>query len=178
MKRIISIFCISILLASCGSTKSINDLATDNPINTYIDLMAVTDDKVPVVINPGRFTTESVTYRLPKVVQGTYSVSDFGSFIDDFKAFDYAGNELGVNRTDTNTWLIKNGEQLDKITYYVNDTYDIEGGTIPTPFSPSGTNIEPDNYVLNLHGFIGYFDALKNGQYNLDISAPAEFKRT
>ncbi|NND52576.1 MAG: peptidase M61, partial [Flavobacteriaceae bacterium] len=42
----------------------------------------------------------------------------------------------------------------------------------------SGTNIEPDNYVLNLHGFIGYFDALKNGQYNLDISAPAEFKRT
>ena len=35
-----------------------------------------------------------------------------------------------------------------------------------------------DNYVLNLHGFIGYFDSLKNNQYALDVKAPADFKRT
>ncbi|NNF85953.1 MAG: peptidase M61, partial [Winogradskyella sp.] len=46
------------------------------------------------------------------------------------------------------------------------------------PFSPAGTNIEPDNYVLNLHGFIGYFDSLKNNQYTLDVTAPATFVRT
>ena len=44
--------------------------------------------------------------------------------------------------------------------------------------NPSGTNIDPDNYVLNLHGFIGYFDSLKNAQYALDINAPADFERT
>jgi predicted metalloprotease with PDZ domain len=136
---------------------------------------------VPVTINPGRFTTETVTYRLPRVVQGTYSVSDFGKYIEDFKAYDYDGNELTVSKVDTNTWTISEASKLDKIEYYVNDTFDIEssggiGGE--NPFSPAGTNIEDDNYVLNLHGFIGYFDSLKNNQYALDVTAPATFVRT
>lgn len=174
----------SLLLVACGSsnkTATSNDLATDNAIETSIDLTQVTDDKAPVTINPGRFTTETVTYRLPKVVQGTYSVSNFGKYIDDLKAYDYSGNELSVEKVDTNTWNISNATQLDYITYYVNDTFDVEtsggiGGD--TPFSPAGTNIEEDNYVLNLHGFIGYFDSLKNAQYKLDVTAPADFKRT
>ena len=32
--------------------------------------------------------------------------------------------------------------------------------------------------MLNLHGFIGYFDSLKKAQYKLDVTAPATFKRT
>ena len=65
----------TILLASCGTTKTtVNDLATSNPIETSIDLSKVVDDKAPVVINPGRFTTETVTYRLPKVIPGTYQI--------------------------------------------------------------------------------------------------------
>ena len=46
------------------------------------------------------------------------------------------------------------------------------------PFSPSGTNIDPEVYVLNLHGFIGFFDSLKTNQYELDVTAPATFKRS
>ncbi|GAA3625889.1 peptidase M61 [Flavivirga jejuensis] len=171
-----------ILLASCSSTKNTkNDLATSLPISTSINLVGIDNDKAPVVINPGRFTVETVTYRLPKVIQGTYSVSDFGKYVDDFKAIDYEGNEMQVNKVDTNSWSISNAKQLDKITYLVNDTYDIEvNGGIgkDTPFSPSGTNLEPNNYVLNLHGFIGYFDSLKKNQYKLDITASADFIRT
>lgn len=182
MKQILSIFALSIILVACGPSKSaVNDLATANPISTFINLSGVVDDKAPVSINPGRFTEETVTYRLPKVVQGTYSVSDFGKYIDDFKAYDYNGKEMPVVKVDTNTWTIANATNLDKIEYMVNDTFDQEivggiGGEVP--FSPSGTNIEPDNYVLNLHGFIGYFDSLKNAQYTLDVTAPASFKRT
>ncbi|WP_372752663.1 peptidase M61 [Mariniflexile sp.] len=171
-----------ILLASCSATKnSTNDLATKLPIETSINLSSVEDDKAPVTINPGRFTEETVTYRLPKVVQGTYSVSDFGKYVTDFKAIDYNGNIMPVAKTDVNTWTIKDAKKLDKITYLVNDTFDMEteGGIgKEQPFSPSGTNIEPTNYVLNLHGFIGYFDSLKNNQYKLDITAPASFVRT
>ncbi len=170
------------LLASCSPTKNIKkDLAFNLPIETSIDLSAINNDKAPVTINPGRFTLETVTYRLPRVVQGTYAVSDFGKYVEGLKAFDYNGNEMTVNKVDTNSWAIENAKQLDKITYFVNDTYDIEAsGGIgkDTPFSPSGTNIEPNNYVLNLHGFIGYFDSLKNNQYKLDITAPADFVRT
>lgn len=182
MKNYIAILGLSAILVGCGSAKpTVNDLAISNPIETALDLTAVVDDKVPVTVNPGRFTTETVTYRLPRVVQGTYSVSDFGKYIDDFKALDYSGNELSVTKVDDNTWTITDATKLDKLHYYVNDTFDIEtnggiGGE--QPFSPAGTNIEEDNYVLNLHGFIGYFDSLKKNQYALDVTAPATFVRT
>ncbi|MFV0572479.1 MAG: peptidase M61 [Xanthomarina gelatinilytica] len=182
MKKLLTLFGISVFLVACGSsTKTTADLAVSNPVETSIDLTKVTNDQVPVTINPGRFTVETVTYRLPKVVQGTYSISDFGKYIDNLKAFDHNGNELTVNKIDTNSWTIANATNLDYLTYWVNDTFDVEvsggiGGD--TPFSPAGTNIEPDNYVLNLHGFIGYFDSLKNNQYKLDVTAPADFIRT
>ena len=182
MRNNLSILAICALFVACGSSKStVNDLATANPIATSINLSGVIDDKAPVTINPGRFTVETLTYRLPKVVQGTYAVSDFGKFIDDFKAYDYSGKEMPTNKIDTNTWTIANATNLDKIQYMVNDTFDQEetgGMGAEVPFSPSGTNIEPDNYVLNLHGFIGYFDSLKNAQYTLDVTAPANFERT
>jgi predicted metalloprotease with PDZ domain len=182
MKKLLTTLGLSLLLVACGSsTKTSADLAVSTPIETSIDLTKVTNDQVPVTINPGRFTVETVTYRLPKVVQGTYSVSDFGKYVDNFKAYDYKGIELSVNKIDTNSWTISDATNLDYITYYVNDTFDVEvsggiGGD--TPFSPAGTNIEPENYVLNLHGFIGYFDSLKNNQYNLDVTAPVDFVRT
>ncbi|WP_445733708.1 M61 family metallopeptidase [Mariniflexile sp.] len=180
--KTLAAFCAGILLASCSTTKtSGNDLATSLPIETSINLTKIENDKAPVTIDPGRFTEQTVTYHLPKVVPGTYSVSNFGKYIDSFKAFDYKGNEMPVIKTDVNTWTIKNAKQLDKITYLVNDTFDIEeeGGIgKEEPFSPSGTNIEPSNYVLNLHGFIGYFDVLKNNQYKLEVTSPVGFEHT
>lgn len=171
--------CLGLLFTSCGTSKDVSkDLAITNPIESNINLSNVTDDKVPVQIDPGRFSKDTIVFRLPRVVQGTYAVSDFGSFIEDFKALDYDGNELQFEKKDVNTWVIYEASKLDKITYWVNDTFDIEGGSQPTPFSPSGTNIESDNYVLNLHGFVGYFDSLKTNSYVVNVTAPIEFDRT
>jgi predicted metalloprotease with PDZ domain len=182
MRHFLSTLLLSFLLIGCTSTKTTgNDLATSNPIETSFSLVNITNDKVPVLINPGRFTSETEIFRIPKVVQGTYSVSNFGKYIENFKALDYQGKELPNERLDDNSWSISNATQLDKITYDVNDTFDTEvsggiGGD--NPFSPAGTNIEPTNYVLNLHGFIGYFDSLKNASYKLDVTAPSSFKRS
>ncbi|KAB1067105.1 peptidase M61 [Tamlana haliotis] len=180
--RFLALSLAGLMLASCGTKKtSTNDLAVNTPIETTLDLVNINEDRVPVTIDPGRFTVDKVTYRLPKVVQGTYAVSDFGKYVDDIKAYDYDGKEMAINHVDTNTWTISNAKELDKITYLVNDTFDIEeNGGIghETPFSPSGTNIEENNYVLNLHGFIGYFDSLKTNQYKVDITSPSEFVRT
>ncbi|MFT7627274.1 MAG: putative metalloprotease with PDZ domain [Ulvibacter sp.] len=179
MKLVLSTLIIVLSFAACGpSAKSVvNNAADKSPILAHLDLTNVTNDMVPVIINPGRFTQEIVKYRLPKVVQGTYAVSDFGYFIENFKAVDYDGNELLVTKTDTNTWTISDAAKLDIISYDVNDSFDVEGEG-NSPFSPSGTNIEPDNYVLNLHGFIGYFDSLKSGQYTVNVTAPVDFVRT
>ena len=128
MRYIFSTIVASILLVGCNSSgKLANDLAINTPILTAIDLTQVVDDKAPVIINPGRITTDTVTYYLPKVVQGTYAVSDFGKYIDGFKAVDYDGNEMEVTKGSTNSWTISNATKLDIITYLVNDTFDVEG---------------------------------------------------
>lgn len=180
--RLLSTLAAVIILTSCGSTKNAgNDLATATPIDSQINLTKVENDKVPVTINPGRFTIDTVTYHIPKTVPGTYQIDDYGQYIEGFKAYDYKGNEMPVVKPDVNSWTIANAKQLDKISYWVNDTYDLEvtGGIgDKAPFSPSGTDIEPDEYVLNLHGFVGYFDSLKNNQYKLDVTAPADFVRS
>lgn len=171
----------SLLITACSSAKIKidNDLAINNPIQSTIDLTLIVDDKAPVTINPGRFVEDEVIYRLPKVIQGSYEVSDFGNYIENLVALDYEGKVLQTKKMDTNSWVISNAKNLDKITYYVNDTYDIERiGDLPPIFSPEGTNIASDNYMLNLHAFIGYFDVLKNNSYILDVVAPADFKRT
>lgn len=159
-------------------SKEKRDLASQTPISTSIDLVNINNDRVWVEIDPGVFSEDTVTYRIPRVVQGTYDISDFGSFTEDLVAYDYSGMEIEVNRPDENTWIIPNAQKLDKLGYYVNDTFDIENTEKPTPFSPSGTNIEDDNFVLNLHGFIGYFEELKDNSYKLAVTAPAGMKKS
>ncbi len=178
MKRIIPILMLGSVLAGCSSTKNLSSADPNAPIVSTINLTQVTDDKVPVTINPGKINKDTISYFLPKVIQGTYAISDFGKFVEGFKALDYKGNELAVNKEDDNKWVITNARELDKITYLVNDTYDIERSGEETPFSPSGTNIEPENYILNLHGFIGYFDLLKKNAYNLNVVAPSSMTKT
>lgn len=148
-------------------------------IETSIDLTQVIDDKVPVVINPDGFKKDTVIYRMPKVIPGTYAISDFGNFIEDFKAYNYKGEEMEVSHTDENSWLISNATELDKITYLVNDTFDVENSAgIATPFSPSGTNISDDNFVLNFPGFIGYFENFEHNQYKVNITSLSSFKKS
>ena len=169
----------SALLISCGSSKSSsNDLATQTVIQSKIDLTRVEQDKVPVEMDPGRFLSDTVVYRLPRVIQGTYAIGDYGSFVDSLRALDYDGKQLKTERLDTNSWAVYGSRELDRITYWVNDTFDQEGSGKPTPFSPAGTNIESSNFVLNLHGFVGYFDSLKDNSYVLEVVSPSSFERT
>lgn len=184
MKKLLTLLVVGLVLASCGSHKksiTANDLAYANPINVQIDITNVNEDKVPVTVNPGRFDNSIAIFRLPKVIPGTYMVSNFGKYIEGFRAFDYNGNEMPVTKLDSNSWSIANATKLDKVSYWVNDTFDQEviGGIgQDEPFSPAGTNIEPDDYLLNLHGFVGYFDSLQNTQYTINVTAPAIFERS
>ena len=178
MKNIFSITLAALLLYGCGASKKMLT-ANKAPINVSIDLVNITDDKVTVEINPGAFTTDEVSFFIPKTVPGTYSTDDYGKYVEGFRATDYKGNELGVSKTDANTWTISNGTQLDKITYLVNDTYDSEGEQEEAVFSPSGTNIlKGKNFVLNLHGFVGYFNALQEVPYEITITKPSDLNAT
>ncbi|HYD90716.1 MAG TPA: peptidase M61, partial [Flavobacterium sp.] len=141
-------------------------------INVSIDLKDVKDDKVMVTVTPPALDTETTTFFIPKIVPGTYSDDNYGKYIEGFKAFDKKGKELTVAKADDNSWRIENAKKLAKVSYLVNDTYDIE--TTHEIFSPSGTNIKAnENFVLNTHGFVGYFDGKGEMPYKVTISHPA-----
>ncbi|EDP94573.1 peptidase M61 [Kordia algicida OT-1] len=165
------IFAAFITLASCGSGKIGTD--TDKNIIASIDLVTVVDDKVKVEVNPGKFQTETTTFNIPKTVPGTYSSDDYGQYVVDFKAFDYKGNEIITTRVNKNSWLIANAKKLDKVSYWVNDTFDSEYNKKSPVFSPAGTNILKDeNFVLNLHAFVGYFSGSEQYPYQIKVNYP------
>jgi predicted metalloprotease with PDZ domain len=162
----------------CGAGKALVS-ADNSPMLTQIDLVNVVDDKVLVTINPGAFDSDGIHFFIPETVPGTYSIDNYGQYVESFQAFDYDGKPMQVSPSSKNSWRIENGRQLDKISYLVNDTYDIETTTDDTVFSPAGTNIDAgETYMLNLHGFVGYFEGYQEVPYELKVTVAPALKAT
>ncbi|WP_233194599.1 peptidase M61 [Aquimarina sp. I32.4] len=163
------------LPSSCKNTQAVTHTKQPSLVRAFINLVNVTDDKVKVEIQINSINQDTLSYFLPKIVPGTYQNNNFGKYIEDFKALDKEGNSLIVQKNGHNQWKIQNATQLNKITYWVNDTFDSE--ETHDVFSPTGTNILKDkNFVLNLHAFIGYFNGLKEKKYNLFIKHPSNLE--
>lgn len=149
--------------------------AQEVPIETIIDLTAMENDQLTVRVDPGYFKQDTVLYRLPRVIPGTYMESNFGSFVEEMTVFYMNGSSAPVDTTDTNTWTLSNASSVDHLEYKVNDTFDIEHTSKTTPYSMAGTNIAEEIYLLNLHGFIGYFEGMQENSYELKITYPTDF---
>ncbi|PKB17507.1 peptidase M61 [Flavobacterium sp. 5] len=177
MKKIIFTLAFTSLIwtSKASTTKPVDSKKEGIEVN--INLVDVKDDQVLVTVKAPKIKTDDITYSLPKTVPGTYSVDDYGKYVADFKAYDSKGNLLTVTKADNNTWSIKKAKSLVKITYLVNDTYDTEKGNgfgQDDVFSPAGTNIDVNkNFMLNLHGFVGYFQDKKEVPYKVTITHPA-----
>ncbi len=167
MRLLFFVFCFT--TATFASAQSLSD----SIYNVEVDIKNITNDQVSVKIFPPAIGVDTIIYNIPKIVPGTYSVSDFGRYIDSLKAFDENGKMLGVEKIDENRWKITNSKTLHHLYYKVNDSFDDMQSGI---FEPAGTNIEASkNIVFNPYGFVGYFDGLKNNPYQMEITKPVEF---
>ncbi|NJW53358.1 M61 family metallopeptidase [Salinimicrobium oceani] len=171
MKKLFYLVLIGLFLQSCKTSQGTG--TKEQPVIAILDLVNVTDDKLSITVDPGVITTEEITFYIPKTVPGTYSTSNYGKFAEDFKAYDYKGNELPVIALDENSWKISNATKLDKVSYLMNDTFDVDGeGGI---YSMAGTNIAAGkNFMLNLHGFVGYFQNMTEEPYRLEVIRPSD----
>ncbi len=168
MKNIISLFAVLLAFTAAAQTQT-------ERYQFSVDLGKVSKDQLQVNLITPKITTDTAVYMMPAMVPGTYSVYDFGRFIWDFEAADANGKNLEVKRSNTNSWVIYNAKSLFKISYKVEDTWD-------TPqkknfvFEPGGTNIQADtNFVINTHGFFGYFKGMTRTPYEVSITHPAGF---
>src|SRR6476661_2525521 len=68
-----------------------------NAQDTYrynVDLKKLTDDKLQVELLTPNVKGATAVFAFPKIIPGTYSISDYGKFISNVKAFDKAGKLL------------------------------------------------------------------------------------
>ncbi len=137
----------------------------------FFDLVDTEDGRVPVSLSPPQLRSDSAVFNMPKIIPGTYSISDFGRFVEDFSAVSSSGDTLPHLRIDTNRWAVLRAQELDHIAYRVSDTFSKSMGA--GIFEPGGTSIEPDKVVLlNAFGFAGYFEGLKDIPYTVEVKRP------
>lgn len=177
MKHFIILACfLNLLATSC----SILEPTPSDPIKIVqgaIDLVHLSDDRVRVHITPATLVQDSAIFYIPQMIPGIYYDDDYGQFIDSLKVFSNRGKLLEVLRTSPNTWVIPKSKEIRFIEYLVQDTYDIEGSH--NVFSPAGTNFkENEQFLLNLHGMLGYFKNQRELPYYLDIYRPAQLTAT
>ena len=160
-----------VILQGCASLNLASKKS--NIIESYIDLNAVDNDQLVVSLNPGPFPKGEVTFYMPSVIPGTYEYTDFGRFVSNFKAFDKNNQLIDVVKEGKNTWKIAEGKKLDRVSYVIDDTFDSPEGKKIYPMG--GTKIEKDEvFLLNLHGFVGYFKGGKEWSYRVTIDSPAD----
>lgn len=169
MKKIIYALALTATIFGCKTAQ--NPAPQVQPVIATLDLVNVREDKIKVTVDPAQITTEEIIFYIPKTVPGTYSTANYGQFAEDLKAFDMKGRELTVTAIDENSWRIMDATRLDKVTYWMNDSFDVQGES--GIYSMAGTNIkEGENYMLNLHGFVGYFQEMTEKPYRVEIIRP------
>lgn len=140
-----------------------------------VDLTQVKDDKLFVELKTPVISSAEIVFYLPKIIPGTYAIADYGRYVSDFKAFDKKGKELTVEKINDNGWKIKEAKRLQKISYWIDDTFDTkkEGANI---FWPAGTNFEDKkDFIINEAGFFGYFDGMKEAPFQFTIIRQKDF---
>lgn len=130
--------------------------------------------RLSVAVFPPENQMDTLVYAMPKIIPGTYSISDFGLLIKNFKALDSEGKELPVQRLDDNRWSISNAGALDHLEYQVGATFtDPAGKHI---FEPAGTRFEEDRtFLLNSFGIVGFFETMEDAGYQFEITRPLNF---
>src|SRR5689334_9121416 len=171
MKKMMSI---SLLIFTIAMTNSYHATAQTNLYKYSVDLTKVNNDQLTVELITPAVSKKDITYYFPKIVPGTYMNSNYGKYVHDLKAFDKNGVALKVKQTGDNSWEIKDADRLNGITYNVEDTWDSDIRN--KVYTMCGTSFEAGkNFLINTPGLFGYFDGMKNLQYELNFKKPAGF---
>jgi predicted metalloprotease with PDZ domain len=73
-------------------------LYSQNEYGYKVDLIKVDNDTVTVELQVPKLQKSQLTFCFPKIIPGTYSISDYGKFITQVRAFDKSGKQLAVSK--------------------------------------------------------------------------------
>ena len=146
------------------------------PENSYrysIDLLNIHNNEVTVNLLTPKITTTKAIFAFPKIIPGTYRISDYGKFISNLRASDKSGKQLVVRRLNDNQFEIDNAKQTSKISYTVHDIFN---SNIPNAIFPmAATDIEDKDVVVNTFGFFGFIEGMTRLPFALTFTRRPEF---
>lgn len=156
----------AVLLTSAAASAQFQPIQHSDRYHAEVDVVDMTDDEVSVTVVPPVQNESVATFAMPKIIPGTYDISDFGRFIKNFHAYDSYGNELEVEHVDVNRWEIQNAKSLYRITYDAIDTQEEYDKGI---FLPGGTAISDSACMMNLFGFVGFMEGQDKMPFELEV---------
>ncbi|WP_157580573.1 peptidase M61 [Segetibacter koreensis] len=137
-----------------------------------VDLIKVENDTVNVELQVPKLQKSHVTFCFPKIIPGTYAVSDYGKFISQVKAFDNTGKRLPVSKLSEDKWKITHANSLTRLTYKVSDIFDTKIKHNIYPMAATNFEVGKD-FVINTPGFFGFFDGYAQLPFTISIAKPA-----
>lgn len=171
-------FALSLLLAPSflAAQEEFRFFQNDQQYFVWQDLRAYANDQVPVEIVPPLQRNDTVEFHMPRIIPGTYDVNNYGQFVRDLYAFNAQGDTLNTRRIDLNRWEITGAKELYRLSYKLDDSFDSE--TSSEIFEPGGTSHEPEVFLLNNFGYIGYIQDFEDYPYELHVHKPEGFYGT
>ncbi len=163
LKKII--YLLTLVLLSCCSTDKI-----DKQNYQYTtDLTQVDNGRIPVELRFSGTLGDTAYFCLPKLVPGIYDDTNFGKFVNDFKAFNKESKLLEVIQLNTNCWQILKAKQLDKIEYTVSQGWDEFDFEDLRPYRSAESHFRDSVFILNPNSIFGYFKNQEDLPYHIVI---------
>jgi predicted metalloprotease with PDZ domain len=127
-----------------------NSPEPDNSYRYSINLLNIKDNKITVTLRTPRIKTSKAIFAFPKIIPGTYRISDYGKFISN-----------------------DNAKQARKISYTVQDIFNSK--TQNAIFPMAATDIEDKDVVVNPFGFFGFIEGMTRLPFTLTFIRKPEF---
>ncbi|OUR94261.1 hypothetical protein A9Q87_01035 [Flavobacteriales bacterium 34_180_T64] len=140
-----------------------------------LDLTKSIEDKLLVELEYTGKLTDTISFCLPKIVPGIYNSTNFGKFVNDFKAFDTKGNALKTIKKDQNCWTIINASSLSQISYKIDDGWEEFDFTDLRPYRSAESSYSNNAYIISTPAVFGYFKNHKDETIKIEIEKPSEF---
>jgi predicted metalloprotease with PDZ domain len=138
-----------------------------------VDLVNIHNNEVTVNLMAPTITTAKTIFAFPKIIPGTYRISNYGKFISNLSATDKRGKPLVVKRLNDNQWEIINAKQIKKISYTVHDIFN---SSMPNAIFPmAATDIEDKDIVVNTFGFFGFFEGMTRLPFELTFTRKPDY---
>lgn len=139
-----------------------------------VNLNQATNDQLQVELLTPKVKGASAVFSFPKIIPGTYSISDYGKFVSNVKAFTKAGATLPVSKAGENQWRINGAANLHRITYTVEDIFDTKKQHNVYPMAATDFE-EGKAFVLHTPGVFGFIHGMNKMPFEVTVQKPQAF---